>query len=644
MLRRYLSFNSHHPARGYTPEPLDDMYRMHDSDTHIEDRAQPGKFFDRTTEGSCWHGHDDNPTWVPAYGVPLDAPPPPYVPERLRVNNRNNYYTVAPARHNAYGYDQRRGRSMSPRRHSAPRDRRYRQRSITPEYDDRYDQSPPRFSRTPSTRTATTSTSNSRGSHQHWGRRRSRTRSRSPSPPRSPPRLVKPYRPRGGKRGGVRYNPIARKPRKLRTVADKAAEDKLRREALQSRAFKRTVFPPDITKAIVDPDGHPRCPPEGDPDPPSTVNLDDEGIITANWAALELLRRTEALEANPSGGDEARPNPPPDTGGWRGLRVNDTVQAANLVSWVRRTEQTAYAFMTYTCAIAELFPTTPRTEGETYLLAKYADTRRTYWERVSGHPDPPSDFTRNWAADVEDVEMGHIYVGDAELSAVEGTICITGEYANGSGTVLSATHCDLEAAIRLYERLPTSEWPRGLRVTPTTFPNLSVVEFASPYKPDVRAWFTIQAVCPHRTRKGSSLQRARFFDLLIRILSVRGAFHRIAQFGQYPPANLPLEHYPFYCDNITESQVVCWLVQHGISKEGEAISILEDFARARRNFCEGFCTTETRDYTSRGWPHHQQDVLSLPEGLVVKWAELEHGLVYPGAQTSYPRKPSEAAV
>ncbi|KAK7002432.1 hypothetical protein R3P38DRAFT_2794940 [Favolaschia claudopus] len=429
----------------------------------------------------------------------------------------------------------------------------------------------------PSTRTATTSTSNSRGSHQHWGR----TRSRSPSPPRSPPRPVKPYKPRGGKRSGSRYNPIARKPRKLRTVANKAAEDKLRREALQSRAFKRAVFPPNITKAI---DGHPRCAPEGDSDPPPKI------------------------------------------------------------SWVRRTERTAYAFMTYTCAIAELFPTTPRTEGEIYLLAKYADTRRTFWERFSGHPDPLSNFTRNCAADVKDVEMGHIYVGDAELSEVEGTICITGEYANGSGTVLLATHCDLEAVIRLYERLPTSEWPGGLRVTPTTFPNLAVVEFASPYKPDVRAWFTIQAVCPHRTRKGSSLQRARFFDLLIRILSMRGAFHHIAQFGQYVPANLPLEHYPLYCDNITESQVVCWLVQHGISKEGEAISILEDFARARRNFCEGFCTTEIHDYTSRGWPHHQQDVLSLPEELVVKWADLEHGLVYPGAQTLYPRKPSETAV
>ncbi|KAJ7017110.1 hypothetical protein C8F04DRAFT_1200951 [Mycena alexandri] len=421
-----------------------------------------------------------------------------------------------------------------------------------------------------------------------------------------------------------------------------AEEERLRRNALRTKRgpWVRTVFPPDVHAAEKDSDGHPICPLECATNDPNDYGSDDEIVaLPPNWNARKSLRRTEALQTEGADAEGVRLQPSGEAGMWRTLSVTTVHQAENVLRWVRRTEPSALAYMTHIAHVLKSNPALLRTAGEIYLLAKENSARATYWLLATGNKKPPKAIPLEQQTSTNFDNSVQVYLGAATMGDND-TIVLIAERGSES-SVQSGTHLKLNIAISLYEQMFARDWPLGMRITATRFANIMVVEYASPYPPDVAAWYTINALCPRRTRKGTSIQRHKFFELLMRILSVGGAFFRIATFSDYRDADLPLEHYPFRTDNITSSLVVSWLIQHGIKKDGDAVRILEDFARARRNLREGRNDPSGTTFKSGDWPRDSAEVLTLREDEVTKWADLEHAMVQDHVTTSYPQRPAD---
>ncbi|KAJ7035994.1 hypothetical protein C8F04DRAFT_1258357 [Mycena alexandri] len=337
--------------------------------------------------------------------------------------------------------------------------------------------------------------------------------------------------------------------------------------------------------------------------------------------------------------DAVRLPPSGESGIWRKLSIVSAHQAENLLRWVWHTEATSFAYMTHVNLLKHN-PVIQRSAGEIYLLLKEAAVRSTYWMLTTGNNKAPKAIPLEQQTSTNFDNSMQIYLGMAPMGDDKTTVLIAER--PGASSVQLGTHIKLNIAISLYEQMLAHHWPLGLRTTPTQFTDVMIIDHAGPYPPDVAAWYTINALCPRRTHKGSSIQRHKFFELLMRILSVHGTLFRIATFGGYPEADLPLEHYPFRTDNITPSLVVAWLIQHGIKKEGEAVRVMEEFARARRNMHEGRLDPTGTVFKSGDWPRNSTEVLMLREDEVTPWASLRHATLQEFVTTNYPECPADA--
>ncbi|KAJ7459538.1 hypothetical protein B0H11DRAFT_2242605 [Mycena galericulata] len=671
---------------------MDRRHQYADTAYHIQDRHDLSLLWDRGQFGGRWQGTDAQHTWVHALGVPLDAPWPPYVPLAIRsaYSTPSHAYPV-PQRERGFaegGYTPQRqyreptqgmqtppppqrpapqyepdwrtaerGRYIAPRSdNSGDTYNRYaytpappqRRRSLSP---------PPRWRRddSPSTRGSTLS----RGSSQRRPgspSRRQRSRSRSPyrrSRSRSPIRYARGQRGRRVHSHGPMGTSTARSEWRKRDD-----EAHLREKALHSRpSWVRTIWPEDITKVATDDDGHPICPLEVKADDEDDYGSDSGNtVLPSNWVARETERVTEALELEMQGTVYNKTAVPmPATAGiWANLPLRTVEQAANVLRWVTRTEPTAFAFMHHHVVRLGNDPTVQRSAPFVYLMAKQVDATTQFWMRSTGRRHAPPRPSKTNArrldppgADPIMVAAGfkgnpiQVYVGNAVMGDDTTTVII--KQAPEASQVQSGTHTKRHIAVLIYGNILVKHWPHGLRVTEKRFPH-PAADYAEPYDIDVGVWFTINALCPRRTCHGSSVQRVKFFSLLMLLLSVHGTFHRYAQFGQYPYATLPLEHYPFRTENITMSLIVSWFVQHGIAKDGEAIAQMESFARARRNWRNGVDDPTITIFTKGEFPRNPNDVLAIPESDITPWADIRHAPPQDGVRTAYPECPSTDAM
>ncbi|KAJ7034327.1 hypothetical protein C8F04DRAFT_1260093 [Mycena alexandri] len=337
MLQRFL--DSLHQLPTYTqeaktnpPPPQMAYHEWRDTPDHIQDRHDLGVFHDRRTFGGSWQGTDTHHTWVHAYGVPLNTPAPPYIPQHLRErrNTRDDGYGRAYGPPPVFDHHQRPparyARQYSPprRRSASPPSRRPQ----SPPYRRRL--SPP-YRRPSSPSSSRRSTPSTRGSDR---RRRSPSprRHRSPSPQHS------------------RYDRGRGRSNRGRRGRDEGEEERLRRTALRTKKgpWVRTVFPPDIDSAERDSDGHPVCPLERVAGDPNDYGSDDEvAALPPNWNAKEVMRRTEALQLADGDSDGVRLPPSGEAGLWRKLSITTAHQAENVLRWVRRTEPGVYGDLMY---------------------------------------------------------------------------------------------------------------------------------------------------------------------------------------------------------------------------------------------------------------------------------------------------------
>ncbi|KAJ6482377.1 hypothetical protein DFH09DRAFT_1212810 [Mycena vulgaris] len=190
--------------------------------------------------------------------------------------------------------------------------------------------------------------------------------------------------------------------------------------------------------------------------------------------------------------------------------------------------------------------------------------------------------------------------------------------------------------VRWYGNVPTSHWPKGMRISVAALPD---TPNASPWVPDVTSWCTINALSPVRVPGGSSLHRARFLDAAIWMLSVHGTYLRYAEEGDYIFDNLPLEHYPFDATNISFAQITAWFIQHGIARDSDDLAILESYARSRRNHIAGNADLNAHEFDA-GHPATRLDVDSIIIRDEDRWDRLRHATVRADVSTNYPQFPA----
>ncbi|KAK6977290.1 hypothetical protein R3P38DRAFT_2810471 [Favolaschia claudopus] len=372
---------------GGTPHPLD-------SETHIAARHQSGKFYDRTQLGGTWQGPDRAPTWVPAVGVSLNHPPAPYVSERNRAphaapsrdsrfNTRQWQDDYGPPLSNDNRFYPRAGPSRVPPRYYSPE--RPTQNDFAGYHAQRGPSPPRHYGSSRHSGTASGSTSDNSSRYQYD--------SRSASPHYALPIT------------------------KVKT------------------GWTRKVFPPPIAQATIDPRGHPVCPLETiQGDEQDFGSESDKRTLPSNWKALEVQRRAEELAENPDAYALKRPLVLAEAGVWAGLVMADVDQAKNLLRWVRRTEESAYAYLTFTCAILLNLPVLPRTSGEAYLIARCGAAKAAYWVRKTNSHKIP--MTTSAFSAYDDVEMDDIPIQLGNAAAGESNVTVfTGERLEGRGSI-----------------------------------------------------------------------------------------------------------------------------------------------------------------------------------------------------------------
>ncbi|KAJ7610034.1 hypothetical protein DFH06DRAFT_1346171 [Mycena polygramma] len=456
---------------------------------------------------------------------------------------------------------------------------------------------------------------------------------------------------RGHRGNGHRYETYPRD-------HDRREEERLRARALQRRIktpppaapWVRSLFPPDIAAADEDGNGHPICPLEiGTGDNESDYGSDsDIPSLPAGWRTTELARQADAAAHEQLGTREYTRHVVPASdaiGHWAGKTIETKDEAANVLRWIARTEPTAFHFMHCERVRLGSDPTITRSEGQVYLLQRQNGAAEQFWLATTNRRKGPSRYEppvayKTEAAQRADEDM-YAYLGTALLGEDTTFVYIT-ELAEETSEVRSGSHTKLLDADRLYANIEFRLWPIGFRINEREYPDPRG-RFAKPYQGDVLAWYTINALAPRRTRVGTSIERAKFMELLIRILSIAGTYNRIANSGEYVAANRPLQHYPFLTMNATFSHVVAWLIQHGIRRDGDAIKVLESFARSRRNAKEDRETPNAVVFTKGGLPHDMDEMVAMKMGTdFCHWKDVMHAGLQPGVTSDYPQQPSSA--
>ncbi|KAJ7086895.1 hypothetical protein B0H15DRAFT_801516 [Mycena belliarum] len=519
----------------------------------------------------------------------------------------------------------------------------------------------------------------------YWSRRY-----HSPSPTRSDRSRFQDNRPYRDRRRGDRRGSHRGRGRMVQRESND--EDALRRRAVDSRpASKRTIFPPNIMAATRDNWGHPLFPEAEIEDGESTEEL--AAIREPRDYQANEERRCAIARADEVAGkmyrkvvDVLDPN---RVGPWSiATGVVTFVQAVNLLRWVHAGDTFSAEYLKSVQTRLGTDPTLHRTQGEVTLLQHQMDAMRQYNAIVEGTkvargkitnpgrrsppragapfqgpapapvvlggpvgpgplspappdedepmPGPTTEAPAEAAAPSNPDPSVPAYLGTSAIADVDTTLVVLTEIGTTDAFARPGMKSSLLKAKKWYTNVPTGHWPKGMRVSHWELPSSTT---AVPCDADVRAWFTLNALMPQRGPGGTSIHRARFLDAATRLLSVHGAFHRYAQFGQYVVAHFPFEHYPFDATNISFAQIVAWLVQHGIESQSESVAILESFARARRNHIAGVADVNTLEFAD-GFPCSLNDVASIVVRDEELWANLRHGSVRPDETTLYPSHPA----
>ncbi|KAJ7747403.1 hypothetical protein DFH07DRAFT_776008 [Mycena maculata] len=356
-------------------------------------------------------------------------------------------------------------------------------------------------------------------------------------------------------------------------------------------------------------------------------------------------------------------------------RIATIDQAMNLSDWLDKGEESSFEFFQFIVQNAAALPLEFRSEGESYIMRHQQALERGWWVTTTGAPRPsraehlhgansgsrggitaagpahrridddPLSRSGNTGPSHRRVEDAPP-IGSRQSGRVYGPSGPSQPASWSAGPIAPVPSQGAAANARGYlgsaPPNPDDIAPGDAAVGQTRIPKFPCHRgrggqaFLLHTPLDVDDWDAQHArrtPAPrgrHRSRRGRAgiCHWRRWYETVTLMLSIPGYYAHLVVAGGYPPASLPLQHYPYLTDNFTMPLAAAWLIRHGIPVSGPAITALESFARSRRNVRNNIV-----DLNNVGWSDTPCSLAAALEDStpIPAWAELQHAPLRPGS-------------
>jgi hypothetical protein len=361
---------------------------------------------------------------------------------------------------------------------------------------------------------------------------------------------------------------------------------------------------------------------------------------------------------------------------WRELLINTVPEARNLLRWMGMGCPRARAMFRHLMEYFGHNPTALRPDGVLFLLRKQSAAESSWLVATTGDATPMSRrdgskrpaVTRNErrkrarqgqappsstptgdtsTTAPSNVDEDEPMPAGADISppgppadAVPFQQSYVGLSPPPVGTTPTDGHRGPTASLssvhyEMVSRVP-STWVQGIRLEDGRWPTGSSPIGSNPLVNDLLVARLLHFISPRRSP--TSIHRVWFLDTVLTGFSVYGLYERFVTRGQWVPASLPLEPYPFDATNISLSQAFSWVHQHGIPANSPEAHMVHSYASSWRNSRLGYNSPTGQSFPDE--PRNSMDVLNWPDARITEWRALIHGPVRPNVTTAYPRQPS----
>ncbi|KAJ7037839.1 hypothetical protein C8F04DRAFT_1256750 [Mycena alexandri] len=453
---------------------------------------------------------------------------------------------------------------------------------------------------------------------------------------------------------------------------ERARDQQLRDRALSSRPPAAALTtegvgaparppPPRVEDAERDVNGHPRLPAQAaadddESDYGGSSDDDEKPDVLKKFNARETFRHAEANQKKKSGllNNPGKPVQRPSAlvlGVWDGLRYNTVPEARNLIRWMLAGCPRARAMFVYLRDYYEQRVTELRSVGIQYLLRQQNLAERTWVYNTTGDSTPLSrrnnappasrlrnerrrfNKKKNKTGAMSFTDTGSSRTAETDLDDPmpesdskqddpfeQSYLGLSPPPASDDPSNPAHASASLTVALEYNSRRSPRTWMGGARLISGEWPLATMSAGLRMLPNDARASRFVGFIAP--TRGDTSIDRTRFIN-------------------EWTAASLPLEHYPFECSNVTLSQALSWVHQHGILPNSPDALALHQFAASWRNQFEGNARPDGQEFMGEA-PRSVIDVLSWPDARITEWRQLQHGPVRRGVSTTYPRHPASA--
>ncbi|KAJ7149557.1 hypothetical protein C8R46DRAFT_1230231 [Mycena filopes] len=620
-----------------------------------------GAFYWRHATKSYWKGPPDERVWVPSMDSPPDMPPPPDFGDGTS-GPANTAPPPQPAPVTQFG-------TIPALQNAAAGPPAYQQNAPHTEMGFAHPSPFGRPPRLPNTQTYRGTGSNYVSPFAGYVRRDANPEGDRGTNPADAPLLPRgPSAPQG--------NPTCSPAREAQRSQTQEFQERARDQQLRARALStcpstppahassppsvNRPLPPRVDDAPRDERGHPILPivPGG---------MEDEKVLKEN-RLKEKSRYAEAICRNRAGEEPkitAERPPGAIIGVWGDVSFNTVSEARNLIQWMTAGCPRARAMYTFLVQLYGQNFAERCSDGIQYLLRMQNDAEKAWLYTTTGDSTPRSrrDGGQLQSRNRNDrrkkkKQLRLSVIGpsprtvpdeDDPMPPAQGPSTSRDEqsYLGTSPPAPGANSADpgssaasLSMALEELTRRAPRSWQGGARTINGDWPDSNTPVGTRMLPNDARVSRFLGFVAPTR-RDGTSVHRIRFITEVLTAFSVMGLYERFAQRGEWEGAALPLEHYPFDCRNLTMSQALSWVHQHGIAPGSADAVILHSFARSWRNRHDRNNSPNGEEFAER--PRNNIDVVNWPDAEITSWRHLVHGPLITGVTTEYPLQPARAA-
>ncbi|KAJ7079932.1 hypothetical protein B0H15DRAFT_953714 [Mycena belliarum] len=455
-----------------------------------------------------------------------------------------------------------------------------------------------------------------------------------------------------------------------------AHQERAREQALRARAAstrpgpgppREVRPPPDVTSAARDDNGHPILPSVAADDDVSDYGGSSDEDEEDELRNLKKFRVREDMRLQENANRGTAPPvpmmpPPAEAGLWADLSFATVVAARNLTRWMTSGCPRARAMYMYLMRYYGANPGARRSDGIQYLMRDQQRAEAGWLLASTGDSTPlsrrgdrrgPSRNQRRRAKARQVSRVGSsgtttasnksVADDDDPMAPAPTARPHRQSYAGRAPLPLTPMDGRLGPELSLDDvvqdmvgRTPTT-WAQAVRLENGDWASPETPAGARPLEADVLASRFLQFIAPIRGT-ATSIDRSRFMELVLVGLSLPGLFERLVMRGGWVYAAMPLEHFPFDAANLTMSQALSWIYQHGIMPATPKLRMLQSYAASWRNMRDAIPDPTSLEF--RAAPRNIFDVLSWPDSQISPWRDLHYGPVRQGVTTTSSRFPA----